>query len=334
MNKQVKNTKKESTEPRYEPLLCLLLAAVSMTVVLVALIIDKFIFPFGKEPLSPIIAQVIILLIPAYILITLSRGRESREKRLSMMGIKMLRAEYIFLLVFTALFAICTSFLLNMLFGGAYAAAKGFTLFGLFGAGENDFSVSSPYLAIAYAIIPAIIEEIVFRGVMLSHLRNSGLGAAVTLSTLISALFFFSPAQLPDAIICSLIFIFVYITTDSLLSSIIVHIVVNLFRLFLQTNMSVYFISSQNTSLLVTVILLAWLLSGALFFSESARIYRARALTSQNSTDKPAEPLQKEGQGVKKLWSNMKLIFSHRPTLVTAIVVLALYATITVIGII
>ena len=334
MNNQVKNIKNESAEPRYEPLLCLLLSAVSMTVILIALIIDKFIFPFGNEPLSPIIAQALILLVPAYILITLSWGRESREKKLLLMGIKPLRAEYIFLLVFTAFFAICTSLLFNMLFGGTYAAAKGFTLFGIFNAGENDFSVSSPYLALAYAIIPAIIEEIVFRGVIFGHLKSSGLRAAIVLSTLISAMFSFSPAQLPDAIICSLIFIFVYLTTDSLLSSVIVHIAVGLFRLFLQTNMSVYFTSSPNTTLFVTIVILAWLLSGALFFSEATRIYRARALEKQEKTNKTASPEPKKSHGIKDIWSDIKQIFSYKPTLITGIVTLALYAAITLIGII
>ena len=326
MNKQSQK-KPKATEQRYEPLLALIFAAVAMAVVLVALIINKFIFPFSHEPLSPIIGQVLILLVPAYILVTLVWGHDSREYRLAEVGIKRLRAEHIFLLVFASFFAACTSFLLNMISGGTKSAANGFSLFGLFTAGEGEFSVSSPYLIATYVLIPAIIEELVFRGVIFAQMRRAGVASAIALTTLISSLFFFSPLQLPDAIVCSLIFVFVYITTDSLLSSIIVHLVLNLFRLFLQTNMSVYFISSQNTALLSTVVLLAWLLSGALFFSEVTRIYRARALDKQASGESsPALPTL---NGIIKEFIS---VFANKPTIIATIVVLALYAAITVIG--
>ena len=326
MNKQPQQAKK-ATEPRYEPLLALIFTATAMAVVLIALIINKFIFPFSHEPLSPIIAQVLILLVPAYVLITLVWGHDSREYRLAQIGIKRLRAEYIFLLVFASFFAVCTSFLLNMISGGTQSAANGFSLFGLFLAGEGEFSVSSPYLIATYVLVPAIIEELVFRGVIFAQMRRTGTASAIALTTLISSLFFFSPLQLPDAIVCSLIFVFVYVTTASLLSSMIVHVVLNLFRLFLQTNMSVYFTSSQNTTLLSIVVLLAWLLSGALFFSEAARIYRARALKSQAADE--ASPTLPTANGILKEFSS---VFVNKPTLIAAAVVLALYAAITVIS--
>ena len=326
MNKQPKKTKK-AAEQRYEPLLSLIFTAVAMAVVLVALLINKFIYPFSQEPLSPIIAQILIFLVPAYILITLVWGHDSRERRLEEIGIKLIKAEYMFLLVFASFFAVCTSFLLNMIAGGTQAAADGFSLFGLFLAGESDFSASSPYLIATYVLIPAIIEELVFRGVIFAQMRRAGVASAIALTTLISSLFFFSPLQLPDAIVCSLIFVFVYLTTDSLLSSIIVHLVLNLFRLFLQTNMSVYFMSSQNTTLLSIVVLLAWLLSGALFFSEATRIYRARALKKQASGEN-APPLPTVNGIIKEFIS----AFVNKPTIIATIVVLALYAAITVIG--
>ena len=326
MNEQSQQTKK-TAEQRYEPLLSLIFTAVAMAVALVALIINKFIFPFSHEPLSPIIAQILILLVPAYSLVTLVWGHDRREYRLAEIGIKRLRAEHIFLLVFASFFAVCTSFLLNMISGGTQSAANGFSLFGLFTAGEGDFSASSPYLIATYVLIPAIIEELVFRGVIFAQMRRAGVASAIALTTLISSLFFFSPLQLPDAIVCSLIFVFVYLTTDSLLSSVVVHIVLNLFRLFFQTNMSVYFMSSQNTILLSCVVLIAWLLSGALFFSEATRIYRARALKKQASGEE-STALPTLNDIIKEFIS----VFANKPTIIATIVVLALYAAITVIG--
>ena len=85
--------------------------------------------------------------------------------------------------------------------------------------------------------------------------------------------------------------------------------------------------SSQNTTLLATVVLLAWLLSGALFFSEAARIYRARALKKQTSGEESAAM-----PTVNSIAKELISVFAHKSTIIAAIAVLALYAAITVIG--
>lgn len=325
------NTKKEAIVPRKEGFLPFLLAASAMSVVLVALIINKFIFQFNNEPLSPVIAQMLILLVPTYVFLTLTRGRATANQ-LKELGIRGFGAQHIILVISASFFAICTSFLFNMIFGGVYAAADGFSLFGLFRAGESEFTVSLPYLIVTYAIIPALIEELAFRGFIFSQLRNASIGMAVCISSVISALFFFSPAQIPDALVCSLIFVFVVMTTDSLIASMVVHLVVNLFRLFLQTNMSVYFVSSQNTTLLVITVVLIWLLSGLLFFSEATRIYRERALDTTKNTQEQNAPAPTARERFQDLWTNIKSTFIYKPTWIATTITLVLYVAITVIG--
>ena len=329
MKKNEKKARTPSVSPRPDGFMSVLLCAIAMGVILIASVIDKFIFPFGNEPLSPIIAQILILFIPAYVFMIMASSGKNTVDQMRDVGVTRLRAKYLFLLIFTAFFAICTSLLLNLIFGGAYPASKGFTLLGAFRAGEQEFSVSSPYLIATYALIPAFVEEFAFRGVIFRSFRDTNTTFASVLSSILYALFFFSPAQIPEAIFCGLIFSFVLITTDSLLSCIAVHFVVNLYRLFLQTNVSQYFLSSHNDFLLVTVVVLAWLLSAALFSAEAARIFRARA------TDRGTE--QKKAVGskifdVKELWLDIKSTVLFKPTLITAIICVVLYIAITVVG--
>ena len=207
-NKQAK-TVKETVSPRPDGALAMILSAIAMGIILIAVIIDKYIFPFGQEPLSPIIAQILILLVPAYVFTVLSFPGQSTAEQMREIGIRRLRAEYIFFLIFTAFFAICTSFMLNMIFGGVRSAADGFTILGAFRAGEQEFSISAPYLIATYALIPAFVEEFAFRGVIYRSLVGMRQNTALIISSVLYALFFFSPAQIPEAIVLGVILCFV-----------------------------------------------------------------------------------------------------------------------------
>jgi membrane protease YdiL (CAAX protease family) len=326
--KQTK-TQISATAPRPDGALAAVLSAIAMGIILVAVIIDKFIYPFGQEPLSPIIAQILILLVPAYVLTVLAFPQKSTAEQMREIGIRRLRAEYLFFLIFTAFFAICTSFMLNMIFGGVKSAADGFTILGAFRAGEQEFSIGAPYLIATYALIPAFVEEFAFRGVIYHSLPGMQKNIALIISSVLYALFFFSPAQIPEAIVIGIILCFVLRTTGSLVACMLVHFVVNLYRLFLQTNISQYLITSHNRALLIIIALLAFLLSAALFFSESARIYRARSAREKEFPER-ARPAKK--LDVKVEWQRLVAVFSFKPTLIASIVAIALYIAIIVVG--
>ena len=108
----------------------------------------------------------------------------------------------------------------------------------------------------------------------------------------------------------------------------IVHFIFNLYALFLQTNLSKYFLSSQNNLLLIIIIVIFWLVSLTLFFTESARVFRSKA-----------EKITSEGQGSaqyivdpKSVINKLKAVFSYRPSLILAIVSAFIFISITVIG--
>ena len=318
MNKEkVKTTKKVQTSVNKSAFAPLLLCAVCILLELAATVIDNFIFSFGNEILSPILRQIIILLIPAYLYLLLRSPQKSLVENISWLGIKRLRAEYIFFLFYASFFAISASLMLNVIFGGVYDAANGFSLLGLV-AGKNEFSISSWYLIFSYAIIPAFIEEIFFRGLLYRELESNGKKLAVIFSALIFAFFSFSPRQIPSVLVCGLIYSLARAVTDSLQASMIIHFVFNLYGLFFQTNISLYYISSRNNSLLIIIIIFCFLLSGSLFFAELARIYRSSAADGSRK-------VKEDKLTLKDAKNKVAAVFSHRPTIVAAIICLVLY---------
>lgn len=111
--------------------------------------------------------------------------------------------------------------------------------FGLFGV-ENSggsFDVGSEPNVLIYfltvAVLPALVEEFAFRGVVMGALRPYSEALAILVSSAAFALMHGNFVQLPFTFCCGLVFAFIDIKSNSLLPSIIVH--------FLNNGLSVLF---------------------------------------------------------------------------------------------
>jgi membrane protease YdiL (CAAX protease family) len=299
-----------------------------MGVAFFLVVIDKFVYNFGGEIISPIIAEVLILLVPAYLCLLITEPQKKLHEQLKTIGMGKLSADYIFFIVFSALLLISTSFLLNVIFGAIYPISKGFTLMGTFTAGVREYTVAYPYLIVVYAVVPAIIEELLFRGLLYNLFSKLGEDISVALSVLISALFSFTVTGLPTALLCGAAYCFIRKTTRSLQASMIVHFLLNLYCLFVQTNLAKYFLSSNNNLLLIMIVLVLWLISASLFFTEAARIYRIKA--QKISSGEEASEIS--GFKPSEIWKKLKMIFSHRASIICSAVLLVLFAATTLIG--
>lgn len=95
---------------------------------------------------------------------------------------------------------------------------------------------------VSLAIIPAICEELLFRGVIINCLRHKGEIFAVILSAVMFAIFHFSPLQLVYPICWGLLLGIVYLRTKNILFPMIMHFINNALSLTLQ-----YFMTSSGT---------------------------------------------------------------------------------------
>ena len=319
---------REATVPIKEPALPLLLCAVCFIISLLTLIIDRFIFPFGNELLAPVIVSAIALLLPSYLAVMLSSADKKAAEKLSELGLQKIKVDHIFFLMFSSLFMMSASLLLTLAFGGASDASRGITLFGTFIAGVNEYTVSYPYLILTYAILPAIAEELLFRGVLFSRLSKVSFSFAAIVSAMIYALFGFSLGGIIPNLFVGIMTAFVLYTTGSIAGCMIVHFLFNLYRLFLESNIAAYFLSQTNRLLLFVTVLLALLIFAILFFSECLRIYRKRARDIKEKREKSAA----KSEGLASLLSSLRSTLAYKPSLIFTIIIALTFATTIVIN--
>ncbi len=321
---------KAPASPIYEPALPLLLATVTFTICLTALIIDRFVSEIGGGLLAPVILQLVALVIPGYLAIMLSSPEKKPKIQMRETGFRTLRAEYIFFVLFSSFFAICASLMLTLAFGGAYDMSQGITLLGAFSAGKNEYTVSIPYLILTYAVIPALAEEFLFRGVIFSRLERVSFPFAATVSTALYALFGFTLGGVIPSLFIGMMSVFVLYTTKTLWSCVLLHFIFNLYRLFLEANISEYFLSSQNNLLLIITLSLALCISALLFFSESARIFRKRAEQVTQKKRKSASKLI----NLHSVKDELRAMTAYVPSLVFSVICLCIFAAAVVINLV
>ena len=93
---------------------------------------------------------------------------------------------------------------------------------------------------VVIVLIPPLVEELLFRGMVLQSLRRFGDGFAVLASALMFGLYHANFAQSVFAIICGLAMGFVVIRTGSLLPSILIHMLNNAISLCLELTQRYY----------------------------------------------------------------------------------------------
>lgn len=97
---------------------------------------------------------------------------------------------------------------------------------------ESPFENSAPYIVVSVltsALLPALLEEFAFRGVILGSLRRFGDGFAVIVSAALFGMTHFYITQIPMAFILGLVIGFIVVKTNSLLPGILIHFFNNFF---------------------------------------------------------------------------------------------------------
>lgn len=107
---------------------------------------------------------------------------------------------------------------------------------------------------LATAVLPAFVEEWIFRGVVFGSLRAHGDGVAVMLSALLFGLFHGNWVQIPFAFMLGLVLAYLVVLTDSIWPSVVLHGVNNLMSVLLSF-MGLY-VSTETANLVTTTVFL------------------------------------------------------------------------------
>ncbi len=183
-------------------------------------------------------------------------------------------------------------------------------------------------IVLAYVILPAFLEELVFRSILLHEYRPYGGFCAITVSALSFAMLHFSFLELGETFLAGLIFACVTYVCNSVIPAIVLHLLNNSLHVFFPDVFSEYIARTGNSVVLFYVLVAVFLLLLYLWFSQLEFLYDKKA--QQISRDRRAQLLflesekkLREQQRRPSLFSRLREVFLS-PALLAAVAVFVL----------
>lgn len=202
------------------------------------------------------------------------RGNEYNER----LQLKIIRVRHISLSFYGLGMMICggiaLSLLMYRLFPEGFAASAHAGLPGADGITGNPDTV---YAALAFGILPALLEEFLFRGVILTEYTPYGAATAVFFSSLLFALLHFTPIRLPIYFFTGIVLALITASCGSVLPAALVHSAYNVFILYFEKY--IYKIAAKQSGgmiMLTFLVVTLLLIFAILFFGRAERLYRLR----------------------------------------------------------
>lgn len=245
------------------------LVLATYVLLLLTKILDVAFINRENEYYSVVILQLMIFMLPGAIWCKWSGDNYVKGLRL-----RLPRPNSFLLIISGALLMISGGLLLSTVFGGLESLSNNFSLYDTF-VSKSDGSVSSSiYLFVAYAILPAICEEFVFRGILCFEYENGGVARAVLFSSVFFALLHFNPINIPTYLLSGAILALILYASRSLIGAMLAHFIYNVFGLFGQRYMNTLYRITGSSAFFLFIIAFCFLLSAAIFCHEASRLYK------------------------------------------------------------
>lgn len=279
---QKNKTKEKNAEQRGERKIVLhptVLVLGTYILLLLSKIIDVTLINRDNEYLSVVVLQMMIFLIPAALWCSFSGEKYMRSLRIAP-----IKADSVAVMIAAALVMISGGVLISMLFGGLESLSQNFSLYNTFISKDDGTVPSRLYLVLAYAVLPALCEEFVYRGILCHEYEKGGVTRAVLLSSLFFSLLHFNLQNFPVYFFAGVVLALTLYATRSVFGAIIAHFLYNLFGLFGQPYINTFYNITSSTKLFVFVIVMIFLVSAVVFCAEASRLYKRyfeRALSSK-----------------------------------------------------
>lgn len=237
--------------------------------------------------LSVIILQLLVLGLPAVFYVRF-RGK----RFMSHMRLRLFRLYDVPILIY----AFCLMVLGSALIGffiyraapEAYASSSPYDF-----TGDGVSFAAGLYSAIAAGVIPAVTEEFLFRGVIITEYERNGVPLAIFLSSFTFALMHLSLVRLPVYFFNGLILSLILYATQSVAAAMTLHAASNIFAMF--SEVYIYRAAVRQGGGIVMFILIcagAFLLFSVLFCGAAQREY-----TEKSYENLPSEHAKKKKRG-------------------------------------
>ena len=232
----------------------------------------------GSEYVGVILLQILIFILPVFLYVQLRGAHFSKRIRL-----RILRPEHLWFCFCALIVMITGSLLLSILTGGIASLGESFTLYDTFTAHSGGSVWETVYVILAYALLPALCEEPVFRAVLCAEYEGAGVGVSVTVSALFFAMLHFSFPLFPNYFFLGLILAAVLYATRSTLAPILLHLLYNLFCLFGQPYLSAFYVYAGSNDIFLFCLIVLLLLFAAFGAGEARKIYYLYAKANLDS---------------------------------------------------
>ncbi len=232
-------------------------------------IIDITLINRENEYYSVVILQLMIFILPGAIWC-----KFSGEKYVSKLRLRMIKADSLLLILSAALLMASGGMLLSALFRGPDSLSGSFSLYDTFISKDSGTIPNTIYLIMAYAVLPAICEEFVYRGILCCEYERGGVLRPILVSSVFFALLHFDLRHLPVYLFAGVILAMTLYATRSLFGAILAHFLYNIFGLFGQPYMSNLYQNTGSTELFFFLVTAVCIVSAAVFCGEAARLYR------------------------------------------------------------
>ena len=224
-----------------------------------------------NEYIGVIVLQLLIFLLPAVVYSKLKGEGYALRLRIRPIG-----GQHLLVSLLGAGTLICGSLLMTILFSSE-PQNESFSLYKTFTASFDGSAEAIILATVAYAVVPALCEEFFFRSLMSAEYEEYGIGKALLMSSLFFGMVHYDFAKLPIYFFAGCVLFATLYATRSLIGSIIVHFLYNLFGLFGESFASEVYNTTGSTELFLLLLFGAFLLMAALFCGEAARLYRRYA---------------------------------------------------------
>ena len=260
-----------------------LLVLAIFVMLLLTRLLDARVLNGENEQFATIILELMIFLLPAAVYLRLT-GRRLSQLRLNFFGLGHL------LIVLSAMLLLtCGSLLLDLAARGSGVLTQNYDLYGIFTSHNDGSAASVLYIILAYAAIPAVCEEFVFRALLCSEYERRSAAAAVIMPTLFFAMIHFDVSHLPTYLFAGLVLTLTYYATKSAAAPILVHAVNNLLTIFGRQYIQVlYDLGGQKLFFFLAAA--AALFSGFIFCAEAARAYKIYAVRGDDPGYREMDP--------------------------------------------
>ena len=295
---------------------------IPMTFVLLLIfkLIDSLIINKTLENILIIPFQAVIFLLPALLFARIRAPKDPTRYLLSL-RVRPPRAYQIPLMLSSLALIICGTMLTSLFFAGTDSMESGFSLYSTFVSRVGGF-FSSLFLIVAYCIVPAFCEELVFRGILCREYERMSVPVGIFSSAVFFACLHFDPAQFPVYLFSGIILALTMYACGSVIVSMIVHFGFNLIGLFGQSYLNAFYhITGGSSGLFVFFLVMFTLLFAALFCLSASKCYARRAKNS----DMPSRPIfpgfRRLTAVLSEIFVNPFIIFSFALYIIVAVII-------------